>query len=251
MNTATLALERNISGGLSDLLTFVGVPSKKSARELSVSAGELFQGIKRVLDNLLLRAIESRTAAEFEATRDAVFPDYYKTVAALSNLARVIVPAQVLDRLAVESFSELEADLREQGLARFGAVARDQAVFTVWTLRKTNRLISMIAAAGPVPEDQRTADKKFAVEFSLNSRYSQFHLDCLIASMHFDKAINPEVLTEICEGLRTAVNAYGLIRQGVDLRLTREEPVIAPYAWDEEDQELLASSMSDMEAEDL
>ena len=69
--------------------------------------------------------------------------------------------------------------------------------------------------------------------------------------MHFDKAINPEVLTEICEGLRTAVNAYGLIRQGVDLRLTREEPVIAPYAWDEEDQELLASSMSDMEAEDL
>jgi hypothetical protein len=251
MNTATLAVERNISGGLDDLLTFVGVPSKRSARELSGSAEELFKGIKTVLDTMLLRAIEARTGAEFVVTRDDVFVDYYKTVSALSNLARVIVPARVLDRLVVESFSELEADLRDKGLARFGAVARDQAVFTVWTLRKTNRLISIIAAAGKVPEDLRAQDKELAFDFSIASRVTQFHLDCLIASMHFDKAINPEVLTEICDGLRTAVNAYGLIRQGVDLRVTREEPVVAPYEWDEEDKELLASSMSDMEAEDL
>jgi len=251
MNTATLAVERHIPGGLSDLLTFVGVPSKKSSRELSGSAEELFKGIKTILDTLLLRAVEARTGAEFTTTRDEVFVDYYKTVSALSNLARVIVPPRVLDRLVVESFSELEADLREHGLARFGAVARDQAVFTIWTMRKINRLIGVIAAAKQVPDELMAKDKEIAMEFSVSSRMTQFHLDCLIASMHFDKALNPEVLAEICDGLRTAVNAYGLIRQGVDLRVKTEEPVIAPYEWDEEDKELLASSMSDMGSEDL
>jgi hypothetical protein len=251
MEAAALALDKGISSGLNELITFVGFPTRRSTREISVSTAELFKGIKQILDDLLQRAIANRTGADFIRTREVLFPDYFKTISALSNLARVIVPAHALDRLVNESFSELEADLREQGLAKFGATARDQAVFTVWTLRKTTRLIAMISAAGPVPPEIKNEDAKIAAEFAITSRWSQFHLDCLIASMRFDKAVHPEVLTEICEGLRTAVNAYGLIRQGVDLRVPRAHTEISPYIWDEEEQELLESSMSDMESEDL
>lgn len=251
MNATAFVEEQHSSGGLSDLPTFVGLPSRKSARELSGSAEELLRGIKTVLDNLLLRAIENRTRAEFIAVRDKVFLDYSKTVTALSNLARVIVPSPTLDRLVVESLLELEADLLEHGLARFGVLARDQAIFTIWTMRKTNRLISVIAGAGPVPENLKADDERIATEFSLTSMLGHFHLNCLVASIHFNKAINPEVLNEICDGLRFTVNAYGLIRQGVDLRVAREEPAVTAYEWDAEDKELLASSMSDMENEDL
>jgi hypothetical protein len=240
---------KNLLGGLGDLLAFVGLPSKRSARELSVSSEELFKNIAVVLDRLLLRAIEQRTGAEFKATRGDVFGDYLKTVNALSNLVRVIVPARTIDVLVWESFSELEADLREQGLIRFGTAAKDQAIFTVWTLRKISRLLSKIAAAGPPSAAMKVADAKLAVEFSFCVAWTQFHLDCLMASIRFDKAINPEVLAEISLELRAVVNAYGLIRQGVELRLPSDEPTLAPIIWDDEDQALLDSSMADLEAE--
>jgi hypothetical protein len=67
--------------------------------------------------------------------------------------------------------------------------------------------------------------------------------------MRFDKVIHPEVRSEIGAGLRAVVHAYGLIRQGVDLRIPRTAPEVAPQEWDEEDQELLNESMSDLETE--
>ena len=51
------------------------------------------------------------------------------------------------------------------------------------------------------------------------------------------------------DGLRSAVNAYGLARQGVDLRKSEAEPEIPAYKWDEEDQELLNSSMAGIDNE--
>jgi hypothetical protein len=253
MNLA-MALEHGRIGParLGDMLTFVGLPSKRSARELSGSAEELFKGITEVIDDILARAIENRTASDFKAMRKEAFGNYFRIIIALSNLAQVIVPKPVIERLVGESFSEMEATFRDEGLARFGVLARDQAMFTVWTLRKISRLASQIANSGPVPEDMKEADSKLATDFALSTGWTQFHLDCLNASIQTNKTINPEVLLEICDGLRTAVNAYGLIRQGAELRLPHtQEPLLAPYAWDDEDQELVASSMHDMESEVL
>jgi len=56
-------------------------------------------------------------------------------------------------------------------------------------------------------------------------------------------------LNEITDGLRGAVNAFGLIRQGVSIREPAEESALQPYTWDEEDEELMTSSMRDIEAE--
>lgn len=251
MNEA-LVLERSKGiGGLGELLTFVGFPSKRSARNLSVSSDEILTGITDIRDQILIAAIENRTSAEFVAARKEVFTNYFRIISAFSSLVRAIVPARSLENLVRESLCELEADFRDQGLIKFGTDARDQAMFTVWTLRKISRLISLIHAAGPVPENMRADDEKLAIDFSLHSAWAQFHLDCLLASIRFEKPIHPEVLTDIRDGLRAVVNAYGLIRQGVDLRVHSEEPALAACAWDEEDEELLDSSMFDMGREVL
>jgi hypothetical protein len=247
-SSAVLALEQNKkSVNFRELLAFVGLPSKSAQKDISGSAVEILLAIKNILDGLLLQAIEKKTAAEFKETREEVFFKYFDAVLSVSNLARVIVPQATIERLTWESFSEAEADLRNQGLSRFGATARDQAFFTVWTLRKINALILRIATAPPLANEHKKLDRKLVGEFSFYSAWSQFHLDCLVASIRFDKPINPDILDEICDGLRGAVNAYGLIHQAVDLRERVEEPALQAYMWDEEDGELLESSMREIE----
>lgn len=76
-----------------------------------------------------------------------------------------IVPTSVLSQLANESFSELEADIREHALASFGADMRDRAMFTVWTLRRISDLLSVIAASGRVPEEDGKKDGEFLTSF--------------------------------------------------------------------------------------
>lgn len=234
---------------LGDLRALIGLPSKRTTTQLAQSVQEIFKVTAGVLDNLLVRAIEQKTAAEFTVARTSVFSDYWKTTTALAGLAQVILQARTIDRLVSESFCELEADFKDQGLIRFGAAAKDQAIFTVWTLRKISRLLSKIKEAGDVPKSKKAADSKLAGEFSFYAAWTQFHMDCLIASIRFDKAINPDILDEICEGLRGAVNAYGLVRQGAELRIPVDEPTLAPVEWDEEDQELVDSSMAEMETD--
>lgn len=245
-----LEIEKNrVSGGLVDQLTFVGLPTKSSARELSGSNEELFKGIVSILNSLLLKAIDAQTSEEFVAARSAVFGDIWKTMRAMSNLARVVIPARTLERLSWEAFAELEADLMEQGLKRFGELAKDQAIFTVWAFRRISRLQAKIIDFGAVPRKMVSKDKELAKEFSFYAAWAQFHLECLAVSMRFNKTIHPEVLETICEGLRAAVNAYGLIRQGLDLRVPpQDDPTLAPYEWTVEDQELLDSSMSGLTA---
>jgi len=175
--------------------------------------------------------------------------NYMRTLRAMSDLVKIIVPDSVIEILAGEYFSELNAELRDQGLTRFGASVLDQAMFTVWTLRKIHDLIPKISTSEPVAKANKAKDGQLAMEFSVASAWTQFHLDCLSAAIRFDRPLYPEVLVEITEGLRTAVNAYGLIRQGVNLRVSPNEPTIEARQWDEEDEELLNSSMHDMDHE--
>ena len=233
--------------GLGELLTFLGIPSKRSGKDLSGSGEEAFKGLTGLIDELLSRTIDQRTRAAFVSTRNEVFGDYSWAVRALSRLVRIVVPEGVINRLVGESFSELESELREQGTIRFGTPAKDQALHCVWTLRRTSGLIAKIHNAGPPPAELEKQDADLAASFSFYASWTHFHLDCLMAAIRLDKQIHPEVLPEIIDGMRAAVNAYGLIRQGVDLRLPPpEEPSFLAPQWDAEDQELLDSSMHDL-----
>lgn len=253
MNDAIALVPHRIDEAvLDDFLALLALPSKrKSAKELPGYVANILEEVSSYVDSLLLRAIAAQGAEEFRRLRKELFPLYAKTVTSLAKLVRAIVPDAQIERAVDESFSELEADFRSQALERFGAAVKDQATFTVWTFRRTAGLIAKIIAAGPVPTGATRQDEELATMFNFYGTWAQFNLDCLLTAIRCDKPIQIDLLPEVIDGLRAAVNAYGYARQGLDLKVPRQEPIIATQEWDEEDQELLSSSMRDMEAEAL
>jgi hypothetical protein len=246
-----LEMEKNRTlAGLGELPAFVTLPVKNS-HELSLDAQELFTKIAEVRTNLVLTTIEAQSREHFRKVRDRVFDDVVRTDRALGSLAKVMVPTPTLDRITWQAFAELEADLSQHGMRKFGEMAKEQAIFTVWTLRKINRLLSKIVESGPLLGDLAAKDREISKEFSFYLLWAYFNLECLVASMRFDKPIQIDVLDEICDGLRAAVNAYGLLRQGLDLRFPLEPEPPENMVWTEEDEELLASSMDDMETMEI
>ena len=82
-------------------------------------------------------------------------------------------------------------------------------MFTVWTLRRISGLISKISLLGPVPTSLKDEDSTLARHFGFMTTWSQFHLDCMLTSIRRNRPISLEVLPDIIDGLRGAVNAYG------------------------------------------
>jgi hypothetical protein len=250
MKTA-LALAQDLGTvDIGELLAFSVTTSDSSAKQLSGSSGELVRSIASVLDEMVLGALDKRTGADFRAARDQVFPNYVRATRALSDLVRILIPDQVIERITDEACCEMEADFRDQGLAAFGANIQKQAIFTVWTLRKIAGIAQTIAAL-KVPENLRRADTELSAQFVVCALWTRFHFDCLIRSMQLNKPLYPEVLEEISDGLRSAVNAYAYIRQGLDMRSPSVDPLLPMVDWDDEERELLESSMRDMNRESI
>jgi hypothetical protein len=230
-----------------EMLALPGLASKKTKTtdRISISAQELFKNVAAMLDELVVCAIDRRTAAEFVATRDQVFQKYFEGALGLSFLARTMLPKHVLEVLGNESFSEMEAEFRDQGLSAFGAAVRDQAIFTAWTLRKISSICQRIEAA-PLASILEKHDQELLNNFAVHSMRTRFSLDCLAKSMHLQKPIYPDVLEVVIDGLRSAVNAYAWARSALDLRVPSIEPEIGPVEWDDEDQQLLDEATCDM-----
>lgn len=233
-----------------EMLAFPGSLSERSAKQISGSADELLRNISTVMEDMVVSVIEKRTAADFEAARVEVFPKYLDMVLALSSVIRIMVPQQVIERLNREFFCELEADVRERGLTSFGAAIRDQAMFTVWTLRKIGDFMSQIAAA---PQDIDKDRQHAAAELGRNCIFyairTRFHVHCLVSSMASGTPMHPDVMGLMMDGLRSVVNAYGLARRLLDLIVPLAVPEPAPVEWDDEDQALLREATFDMASE--
>ena len=253
MNEAVALARQDVrSSGLDDLLALVGLPSRRrSTGELSNPAEEILKSISSFVDGLLQRSIATQTKNEFVSVRKENFGNYAGAVTSLARLIHIVVPNQVIERVLDDSFCELEAEFREHGLSRFGASAKEQAMFTIWTMRRTSRLITKISALGTAPQSLKEQDEEIADSFSFYATWSQFHLDCMLGAIRFGKPIQLDVLPEIIDGLRGVVNAYGYARRGLSLRLPEEQPKLTPHQWDDEEQELLSSSMREMAVEAL
>jgi hypothetical protein len=223
--------------------TIVAFPSEQSVKRLPGETVAAVNGVLAIMDQIISMAIEKRTASDFVEARKEAYPTYARVMLALGSLASAVVPRALMDRLTSEAFCEMEADLRERGLAAFGAEVRDQAIFTVWTLRRTSEVCEQIHRSKA--EDQE-ADAKFAESYLSMAMWTRFHVDCLIKSMDSGRSLYPSVLAEMIDGLRGAVNAYAWARRGLALRMRPDEPPIAPIEWDAEDQELLNEATSDM-----
>lgn len=224
----------------------VAVDKSAAARKLSISNQELLRNAAATLESLVLRVIETRTATEFYSVLAEVFPKYFEAALGLSLLARVTVPPHVMTRLSHEAFSEMEAEFREGALAAFGSAVRDQAIFTVWTIRKIADLSERIAKAPAVSKPQTAEDFEMFQKFAGHTMMTGLNLDCLLRSMRLGKPIYPEVLEAMINGLRSAVNAYAWVRRALDLRIPVTEQELAPVEWDDEDEALLREACADV-----
>jgi hypothetical protein len=223
----------------------LGLPTERTAKPvLPGSTERILKPIASLLNQIVADVISKRTGQDFEAAFKRVFPQYVELVVAFSRIAATTVEANKLARLSVESFSELEAELREHGVSSFGAPMVERGLFTVWTLRKTSELLELLRVAAPA--GTRHKDREFADNFLLHALRARFHVDCLVKSIHSHQALYPDVLSSVEDGLRSAVDAYAWVKQAVDLRSPNDDgepPFTLPITEDE--QELLDSSTHD------
>ena len=207
------------------LLSFLVSRSRSAQRSLAPSASEVIRGCAEAVQQIVHAAIETRTKTEFHRLFDELFPKYASLSLAISSYVSAVIQKPVIEQLVRESICEMEADFRDKGLESFGALVRDQAIFTVWTLRKINELTSQIIAV-PLSPTKRVEDQEYCSQFNLNALRAHFCLECLNAALGNEQAIYPEVLDELIDGLRSMVNAYTWARRGLEIRVPSETPTL-------------------------
>lgn len=226
------------------LLSFLVSRAKSAERSITPSASEVLRGCGDAVNQILRTAIETRSKADFECVFGDSFSKYAALTMAISHFATAVIQKPVLEQLVRDSICEMEADFRDKGLAAFGATVRDQAMFTVWTLRKINDLTTQIIAV-PMDKAKKAEDEEFCANFNISALRAQFSLDCLNMALESDRAIYPEVQEELVDGLRAMVNAYTWARRGLDLRIPTEEQSYTLPPLQEEDRALMDFAFSE------
>jgi hypothetical protein len=237
---ASIILDRSVK--------LLGLPAERTARKtLPGSADKVLRTISAILDEMVVGVIALRTEAEFKTAFAEVFPKYVELVIAFGRVASAVVPRNTIIRLSAESFSEIEADIREHGSACFGDNLRERAVFTVWTLRKTSDLLEMLQQ-GNIDKEQEAKDRECASEYFLHALIARFHVDCLVVAMRRNQPIYPEVVPTVDNGLLSIVDAYAWVKQAVDLRFPTNDDHDAPFVyWSSDDDALVEDSMNDLD----
>lgn len=163
-------------GVASDRLTFaadargrtmapLGLPTERERTGAIVGqANDLVRQIVAVIDGLVTTSVDQRTSSDFIRVRADVFPQYTAAIMALGALTRIVLPKHTIERLSVEAFSEMEADLRDKGVSTFGSDLTERGLFTVWTLRKIYDLAKEIEIV-EMPKDHIEEDANKARDF--------------------------------------------------------------------------------------
>src|SRR5262245_23760233 len=123
---------------LEGLFSFLASRSKSSVRTLAPAVSEVFKGCAEEINTILCNIIQTRTGVEYQREFEHAFRKYVELNLAMAYVAKAVIPVDSRERLTRESICEMEADFRDNAQAAFGVVVRDQALFTVWTLRKIN-----------------------------------------------------------------------------------------------------------------
>ena len=229
-----------------DGASLLGLPTERAAkRRLPGQADEVLTSISSIMDEIVLGAIEKRTAKEFLAYFDERFSQYARLVVSFGRIVSVVVPKPAIARLAAESFCELESDIRAHGVASFGEAMRDRAAFTVWTLRQISEQVDALIEASPSGREHEK-EAEFYSHFLFHALRARFNIDCLTASMRLERAIFADVLPVIDDGLCSAVDAYAWAKQALALRVPSDELQQLPDYWTTEDEEILSESMREL-----
>jgi hypothetical protein len=232
---------------LGQLLKVVGLPTEKDrAATTEGQVNQLVREVVVIIDGFVAASIDQRSSEEFVKMREEVFPQYVAAITALGSLARMVIPKQTIDRISLESFSEMEADFRDFGDSVLGSDLAERGLFTVWTIRKIYDLAKEIEGS-ELPKENAKEDVEKARDFVRFALWNRFHVDCLIKSIRTNKPIYPAVVEHIRDGLRAAVDAYAHVRQWADIRNPRPDSDPGLIEWTDEDEILLLDSMRDLE----
>lgn len=205
----------------------------------------LLRQLIETLDKQLLAVLNCRNVDEFDRERRNVWDGYMRARRSLTDMMKVLVPSNLGEVLEAAVAEKVSADLARARAVLFSDAVADQFEFTGWIGGKIRYIAHAIQKAGP-PQD-RDADIRLNADFYLYSMWGQFHYDCVLASMKFNLPIAQEIHESILDGLRAWVNVSAIIQEALALRCAQEEPSFFESPWDEEDQELLDSSMRDLD----
>ncbi len=231
---------------------FASLPTRRSAEKTSPSKFQLLKGLSEIHDDLIRTVIAQTSKEDFDTARRSLFGSYQRLTRSLCELIPVAFDAATVERLSTDSLNELHEKFAVECLPRFGETTRDQATFTVWIFQKIASLMDEIEKLGPPPDELLERDIGMARDFGNLHGWAQFHMDCLTEAIHIDKPLSQEILDEVVDGLRAAVNAHSIIKQAVMIRRVQvKEGSPIEIGWDEEEQELLDSSMSGFAMESI
>jgi hypothetical protein len=209
---------------------------------------DLIHNLVSVLDEQLLHVLQCRQTSECHDARAKVWPKYVRARRALTDTMSNLVPEKTREHLSAAAQAKIAADLDGARGILFGDAVADQMMFSMWVVSKMQAIGEQIAKSSP-PKDE-DEDRKLIADFHLFAMWGQFHYDCVIASMKFNLALPDDIQEAVCDGLRAWVNASVIVEEALALRQPSVEqaPEVA-LPWDEEDEQLLASSMRDLDAE--
>jgi hypothetical protein len=252
MGSAVLALPKGVLGpaevGSIGAFFDFDVAAPQQEEKLGSRETRLISNLISQLDIYLTKAISAGTPAAFDKQREKVWPKYVRSLRALQDTIANFLPESTLEQLRNEAVTALENDFRKSGMERFGPRLTEQAEFTLWTLGKIRTLGKQLFSL-EVSDAKRKEDMRLCQQYHLDSLWSQFHMDCLVAAEKFDISVDENIRESVCEGLRAAVNAYATMRAALALRIPPIERPSVALPWDEEDERLLASSMRDVNAD--
>lgn len=246
MGTAVLDLVKGVYTSPTEIgnLSAFFQPSTSAETKLVRSEEKLIRELVGVIDRQLLSAIETRSVKEFITVRNLAMPRYVRALRALYDTVVNLISDETVEAISESVFAELADDLEKQR-ERFGSKLADQAVFTLYTIQKIGSLGREIVSRGPVSRDKRKQDRELLYQYHATSLWAQFHLDMLFAATKFDRQIVEPIRGEVCNGMKAAVDAYVYMKDAFSLRCPPEQDDTSavPLPWDEEDEQLLASSM--------
>jgi hypothetical protein len=174
-------------------------------------------------------------------------PRYVQLSIAATNLVSALVPKARREALIVEAFAQIERLLQSDGLATIGEEAVDEALFCLFTLRRTYGVIGRIPVDA-LPQENLSEDLAIAGELHHWTIVSQLHIDCLRAAFKAKLKLPEQVTAEILDGCRAAVMAYACARRGLDLRDPEPKVDLSKVIWDEEDEALSNESADERDS---
>lgn len=245
MNSALLELST-----VSDVVPMLGLPTEQPAkRGLASSVDEVLRSIAVLMDELVLEVLEARTKEEFSRVFRETFPQYVRLLRSFSEITDATVPTQVMVRVTVESFNDLEKRFRSNAEECFGPAMTERALFTVFSLRRIAPVLySVITSKRKLEFCDAERDRDFARNFLVHALVARFSVDCLVVAMDHNKTVYPDVLASLDDLMRAVVNAYAWVRQAAELRtdpqLMDMDAAFPPL--DADDRQLLNESMRDL-----